>query len=109
MVGKASRLNPLELRKQLLIAESEINRARLSEDWRKMRRGARNLAHRARIFAMLASSAALLAAGVTALRRGPPAPGTAKSSWFQRILNGTRLASTIWFAFRSRGAKDEHQ
>ena len=32
MFGKNSRMTPLELRKQLLIAESELNRAQLAED-----------------------------------------------------------------------------
>ena len=107
MFGKESPLSPLELRKQLLIAESELNRAQLSEEWQRMAHGVRNLAHRARTIAALASSATLLVAGVTALWRGPRTAGTVKSSWFQKILNGARLASTIWFALRARGEKEE--
>jgi hypothetical protein len=109
MFGKESHISPLESRKQLLIAESELNRAQLSEEWQTMAHGVRDLAHRAKTMAVWASSAALLVAGVTALRRGPPAPGTAKSSWFQEILKGARVASTIWFAFRARGGKEEHK
>jgi len=97
------------LRKQLLIAESELNRARLSQEWQTMRHDARDLAHRAKTIAAWASSAALLVAGVTALRRGPSAPRTAKSSWFHKILNAARLASAIWLAFRPRGEKEEHK
>ena len=106
MSGKTPHLSPLELRKQLLIAESELNRAQLSEEWQTMRHGARDLAHRAKTIAAWASSAVLLVAGATALRRAPPAPGVAKSCWFQKILNGARLASTIWLAFRPRGEKE---
>jgi len=97
------------LRKQLLIAESELNRAQLCEEWQTMRHGARDLARRAKTIAAWASSAALLAAGVTALRRAPPGSGAAKSSWFQKILSAARLASTIWLAFRPRGGKEEHK
>jgi hypothetical protein len=109
MLGKTTRLTPLESHKQLLEAESELNRTQLAEEWRTMTRGVGNLAHRAKTMAAWASAAALLAAGVAALRRGPPARGTAKSSVFQKILNGARTASTLWFALRARGEKAEHK
>ena len=108
MFGKKSHLSPLESRKQLLIAESELNRTQLSEEWQTMAHGVRDLAHRAKTIAAWASSAALLVAGVTALRRHPAAPGVAKLSWFQKILNGARLASAIWFALRAHRHKEEH-
>jgi hypothetical protein len=109
MFGKTSHLSPRELRRQLLIAESELNRAQLSGAWQDMTRAVRDSASRAKTIAAWASSAALLVAGVTALRRGPPAPGAAKSSWFKRTLNGARLAWTIWMAFRPRGGKKERE
>jgi hypothetical protein len=109
MFGKKSHVSPLELRKQLLIAESELNRAHLSEEWQVMTHGVAHLAHRAKTIAAWASSAALLAAGVKALRRGPSTTGTAKPSWVQKILNGARLASTIWVAFRAHGEKKQHR
>ena len=108
MSGKESHLTPLELRKKILIAESELNRAQLSEEWQMMAHGGRDLIHRVKIIGAWASSAALLVAGVRALRRGPPAPVTAKSSWYQRILDGARLASSIWFAFRARDETAVH-
>jgi hypothetical protein len=85
-----------------LLAESELNRAQLSQEWQTMTRGVRDLACRAKTIAAWASSAALLMAGVAALRRGPPAPAAAKSSWFRKILSGARLAWAIWLAFRPR-------
>jgi len=107
MFGKRSHLSPLQLRKQLLIAESELNRAELSQEWRRLAQGARDLARQAKTMAAWGSAAAVLVAGVTALRRAPPAPATAKSSWWQKILNGARLASTIWLAFRARSETSE--
>jgi len=105
MFGKESHLRPLELRKQLLLAESELNRTQLSDEWQKIAHGVRDVAHRTKTIAVWVSSAAMLVAGVSALRRSPPAPGTAKSSWFQNILSGARIASTIWLALRAHGEK----
>ncbi|MCX6905615.1 MAG: hypothetical protein NTW03_19480 [Verrucomicrobia bacterium] len=109
MFGQKPRLNPLEARKQLLIAESEINRAQLSQEWQALARGVHDLAQRTKTITAWASAAALLVAGLTAWRSGPPASGAAKPSWFQKILHGARLASTIWVAFRACGRKEEPQ
>ena len=109
MFGRKSGVSPLQWRKQLLVAESELNRAQLLEEWQTMALGVRDLAHRVKALGAWVSSAALLVAGVTAWRRGPPAPATAKSSWFQKILKGVRLASTIWFAFHAHREKEDHK
>ena len=107
MPGKTSHLNPLESRKQMLVAESELNRAGLADEWQAMTHEVRDFAHRARNIAAWASSAALVVAGVTALRRDSTRSGTVKSSWFQKILQGARVASTLWFTFRARREKQE--
>jgi len=109
MLRNTPHISPVASRKQLLIAESELNRAQLSEEWRLMADGVRTVGHRARSITGWASSAVMLVAGVAALRRGPPVPGSAKSSWFHKILNVARVASTIWVAFRARGGKQEHK
>jgi hypothetical protein len=110
MFGKKPHVSPLELRKQLLILESELNRAQLAQEWQTMAHGVRDVAHRATtIIGKWVSAAALLVAGVTALRRGPPAPGTAKSSWFQKILNGAGMVSTLWLAFHAKGHNQENK
>jgi len=100
-------MNPLQFRKQLLIAESELNRAQLSQEWQEMAHRLRDMAHAASIIGAWASSAALLVAGLAAFRRRNLAPAATKSSWFQKILDGARLASSIWFAYRARGHKEE--
>jgi|ERR1035438_5901007 hypothetical protein len=107
MPGKTSHVTPLESRKQLLIAQSELNRAGLAEEWQGMAHGVRDFSQRAKNIASWTASAALLVAGVTALRRAPPRSGAAKTSLFQRILDGARVASTLWFTFRARGDKHE--
>ena len=70
MFGKKPRLNPLESRKQLLIAESELNRAQLVQEWQTMADGVRSVTDRARTISAIASTAASLIAGLVSFRRG---------------------------------------
>jgi hypothetical protein len=102
MFEKQSHLSPLEMRKQLLIAESELNRAHLCQEWRTVAQGIRDTAHRAKTAAAWVSLAALLTAGVRTLRRDPPPPPAGKSSWLQMILSGAGVVSTLWSAFVPR-------
>ena len=103
MFGKNPRLNPLESRKQLLLAESELNRAQLVVDMAALSADICALTDRAKSLGSLASSAAMLVAGLAAFRRSKPADDDAKPSWFKRILKGAGLVSSVWLAFRSRG------
>jgi hypothetical protein len=96
-------MNPLESRKQLLIAESELNRAQLAGDLAALAAGVRTVTDRAKSFSAIASSAAVLVAGLAAFRRGKPPDADANSSWLQTILKGAGLIPTLWLAFRSRG------
>ena len=102
MFGKKPRLNPLESRKQLLIAESELNRAQMAGDMAALTAGVRTLTDRAKTFGSIASSAAVLVAGLAAFRRGKPMGADAKPSWLRTILKGAGLISTFWLAFRSQ-------
>ena len=102
MFGKKPRLNPLESRKQLLIAESELNRAQLAGDMAALTAGGHTLTDRAKSFGSIASSAAVLVAGLAAFRRGKLAGADAKPSWLQTLLKGAGLISTFWLAFRSQ-------
>ena len=102
MFGKKPRLNPLESRKQLLIAESELNRAQMAGDMAALTAGVRTFTDRAKSFGSIASSAAVLVAGLAAFRRGKPAGANAKPSWLRTILKGAGLISTFWLAFRSQ-------
>ena len=102
-------MNPLESRKQLLIAESELNRAQLIGDLAALTAGVRVLTDRAKSFGSIASSAAVLVAGLAAFRRGKSVQAEAKPSRWQTILKGAGLISTLWLAFRSqrRDQKDK--
>ena len=102
MFGKNPRMNPLESRKQLLIAESELNRVQLAGEMAALTADVRTLADRAKSFGSIASSAAVLVAGLAAFRRGKPVDADAKPSRLQTILKGAGLISTLWLAFRPR-------
>ena len=103
MFGKNTHMKPLELRKQLLITESELNRAQLVQEWRTMADEARSLAHQARTIGSLASAATSLVGGLLSLRRKISAPAAEKPPWWQTILKGAGLVSTLWQSFRPPG------
>ena len=102
MPGKNPRLNPLESRKQLLIAESELNRAQLVQEWRTLANEARSLVHQARTIRSFASATATLVAGLASCRRKDPTPAATKPSWGQTIVKVAGLFSTFWSEFRAR-------
>ncbi len=91
-------MKPLESRKQLLLAESELNRAQMVGDLATLTTDVRTLTRRASRSGSLAASAALLAMGLTAFQRGQPAGPAAKPSQINRILNGAVLLATLWLA-----------
>jgi hypothetical protein len=87
----------------MLIAESELNRAQLSGDLDALAAGVRTLTDRAQSFGAIVSSAAVVVAGLAALRHSKSSPAGAKPSWLRQILKGAGMVSTIWLAFRSGG------
>jgi len=90
-----------------LVAESEINRAQLVHEWVAMTAGVRSFTDRVKTCASIASSAAVLVAGLAAFRRSRPVDADTKPYWLATILKGAGLVSTIWLAFRSRGHDHE--
>ena len=102
-------MNPLQSRKQLLIAESELNRAELAVDLTALAADVRALTYRAKSLALIASSAASLVAGLSSLRRSKSVDQAAKPSWLQTIFKGVGLVSNLWLTFRSRGREEEDQ
>lgn len=109
MFGNNHRVNPIESRKQLLIAESEINRVQLVQEWEAVADGIRSLADRVKSVSSLASVAATLVASVSAFRRGRPVEAGAKESRWRTLLKGASSISTLWLAFRSRGRDQKRQ
>ena len=101
MFRKKPRLNPLASRKQLLVAESELNRAQLVQEWHTLAEGVRAVADRAGSLGSLAATAASLIAGVASFRRTRSAFADRKPSWWQTLLKGGQLAGLLWSKLRS--------
>ena len=94
-------MTPLASRKQLLIAESELNRAQLGQEWRAMSGSAHALAYRAGTIRSLATMALTLASSLVSVRQKNDAPAAEKTSWLQTILKGAQLAGSFWSEFRT--------
>lgn len=93
-------MNPLELRKNLLVAESELNRAHLAGDLAALAGGVRALTHRAKSVGSIASTVTVLVAGLSAWHRGKHADDNERIPLFQAILKGAGLIATLWLACR---------
>src|SRR3954468_24774080 len=102
MHRKLPRVSPLEMRKDLLIAESELNRAQLMEKWEAATEWHRTLSAGARTVGSVASAAALLVSGVRAFRRKRDPQHGAGVSWLQPLIKGAGLVASLCDTFRSR-------
>ena len=98
MFANGSLVTPLESRKRLLIAESEINRSHLVGDVAALTAGVRSLTDRARSFRSIASSGAVLVTALAAFQRGKNPDSDAKPSWLQTTLKGAGVLSTLWLS-----------
>ena len=107
MFGKNSRMNLLTSRKQLLIAESELNRAQLVQEWQVMADEVHALANRAKTIGFIASAAASVVAGLSLFRHKKCAPTAEKPSWWQTIVKGAGLVGSVWSEFRTRSPEQE--
>jgi hypothetical protein len=104
MPGKNLHLTPLESRKQLLLVESELNRAQFVNELRDLNNEIRHLKGQVQAVGTLVSSAAKVAATFSAIggaftHRDLGENG--KSSWLSILLNGARTGASIWGALRS--------
>ena len=97
-------MNPLQSRKQLLIAESELNRVQLGREWQTLTDEAGAVADKAKSFNGLATSILSLVAAVGTFTNAAPSPAAATTYWLQKFSSGAKLASTVWLMFRARGA-----
>ncbi len=97
-------MKPLESRKQLLIVESELNRAQLVQEWQTLKGEVHALTDQARTIRSVASAVATLVAGLASCRRKAAAPPAEKPSWWRKISQGAGLVATLWKAFRPSGS-----
>jgi hypothetical protein len=104
MPGKNFHLTPLESRKQLLLVESELNRAQLLNELRDFNTEIQHLKGQVQVAGTLISSAAKVAATFSAIGGAFAHRDTGenrKSSWLSTLLNGARTGASIWGALRS--------
>ena len=109
MPRKLPRISPLEMRKDLLIAESELNRAQLMDEWEAATEWHRALSAGARTIGSVASAAALLVSGVRAFRRKRDPRNGAEISWLQPVVKGAGLIASLCETFRSRGCGQKNK
>jgi len=95
-------MKALESRKQLLIAESELNRAHLIHELQTMAADIHALAGEARAIGSIASAVAGLVSGLSSLRHKKSAPEAEKTSWGQTIAKAAGMVSSFWSTFRPR-------
>jgi hypothetical protein len=94
-------MNPLASRKNLLIAESELNRAQLVREWQAMTDDVGALAHQVKTVGSLASMAASIISVLGWIRGAKLVPNEEKTSWLQTALKGAQLVGSFWSEFRT--------
>lgn len=104
-----SQVNPLELQKKMLIAESELNRAQLFDGLVELRHNARSLGGFVKAFDLVPSSIEMLVATLAAFRKGRATDGSGSSSWVQTFLKAAGVLSTVWMAFRPRSRNQSNK
>ena len=102
MSGKTPPLNPLQSRKQLLVAERELNRAQLLQKFQTLTHEAQALASQARTLGAFASATVALVNGVASFCRKKPVAPVEKPSWWQTLVKGAGVAASFWSEFRPR-------
>ena len=93
-------MTQLELRKRLLLAESELNRAELTQEWKAVSESFRGVAVQAKKYSSVALASAMVMAGLTYFWRAKTAPAGRKPSWWQLLLKGVKLGASLWTEFR---------
>jgi hypothetical protein len=105
MSGKNFQLTALASRKQLLLVESELNRAQLVNELRDLQGEIQQLKAQAQAIGALAASAAKLADTISAIggaftRRREERNG--KPSWVANVINAARTGASLWETLRSQ-------
>ncbi len=100
MAGKNSKLKARLAHKQLLVAESELNRTLLVLEGKNMLAGISGLAKHAKHLGSVVSLAGVLFAGFSAWRNGKAAEPAKKRGWFSTVIGGVRKGAALWFALR---------
>jgi hypothetical protein len=101
-------MKELEVRKQLLILESGLNRAHLVADAAAIGTGARALSRQADSASSLVASSVVLATGLVNSPRRKSAGAGDRSSILHSAIKGVSLIVTLWLAYlaQKKGSTD---
>ena len=103
MPGTNIQLKPLAVRKQLLLVESEVNRAQLVNDCVAVRASFDNLSNKARtVIESFHSTMDVVHDRINSMRGAVSSFQKSKSNLLSTLINGFRIGSSIWGAIRSR-------
>jgi hypothetical protein len=102
MSGKTTGLTALETRKQLLLVESELNRAQLINEVRGLKSELNHLKHQAQAIASIAESTVKLAGTFSSIGNifSSDDKQEGKPSLVSRLLKGIQTGATLWSALR---------
>jgi hypothetical protein len=92
-------MTPLALRKRLLLAESELNRAQLAQEWETVAQSVGSVARQAKKISSIALTAGLLVAGLRCFWPSKPPPAVRKAPWWQTLWKGAKLGASLWSQF----------
>ena len=100
MSGKTTGLTALEMRKQLLVVESELNRAHLVNELQAMKAGVRQVTGQLSMLSSLASSVTQFSSVFTGLFDGlfshrESDDDGKKPSWVSTLFQGVRAGSSL--------------
>ena len=101
-------MSSLEMRKRLLLVESEMNRLQMAGDLAALKPGFADIARRLRSVTRITSAAAILLAGLAVFPRTKTAPDATKPSWLKRLVQGAGLVSTLWVAFQPEPSRPKN-
>jgi hypothetical protein len=104
MSGKTTGLTALESRKQLLLLESELNRAHLVTEWQDVQDGVCYYLDQARAVGSIASSAARITSSVAGLFSSDSAKTDErkKPSFVSTLFQGARAGFSLWSKLRAK-------
>jgi hypothetical protein len=102
--GYEQKETPLLARKRLLIAESDLNRALLTREYRNLAGGIRDAAKPIKQWSALAASGAAVVLLFKTLQNRASATGAPKSSWLSTSLDMAHMALPVWLNLRKNKA-----
>ncbi|HEY5297347.1 MAG TPA: hypothetical protein VIK59_05435 [Verrucomicrobiae bacterium] len=105
MPGKTTRLTARETRKQLLLVESELNRAHLLNDVRDIQNELHRLQTQVHAIGSMIASTARLAATFFSIGNIFTHPdddhADKKKSWISNLMKGARTGASVWMKLKS--------